>query len=118
GATGSAPRLTAPSAIVIDARDGHVLYRRASDDRRPIASTTKRMTGLLAVEHLPLKRRLRAAPYNAAPAESQIPRAAGERMKVADLLRALMLASANDAAVTLARGAGGSVHRFVRLMNR
>jgi serine-type D-Ala-D-Ala carboxypeptidase (penicillin-binding protein 5/6) len=112
------PRIGAPSAILVDARDGHVLYRRDADARRPIASTTKLMTALLSVERLPLRRRLTAAPYAAAAAESQIELAPGERMSVADLLRGLMLESANDAAVTLARGAGGSVRRFVKLMNR
>jgi D-alanyl-D-alanine carboxypeptidase (penicillin-binding protein 5/6) len=112
------PRPTAPSAIVVDARDGHVLFRRAPDQRRPMASTAKLMTALVSTEELPLRRRLRAAPYHAAPAESQIDLRPGERMSVADLLRALMLESANDAAETLARGAAGSVHAFVRLMNR
>jgi D-alanyl-D-alanine carboxypeptidase (penicillin-binding protein 5/6) len=112
------PRLSAGSAILVDARDGHVLYGREPDARRPIASTTKLMTALLSVERLPLERRLRAAPYHAAAIESQIELAPGERMSVADLLRGLMLESANDAAVTLARGAGGSVRRFVKLMNR
>jgi D-alanyl-D-alanine carboxypeptidase (penicillin-binding protein 5/6) len=112
------PRLSAGSAILVDARDGHVLYRREPDARRPIASTTKLMTALLSVERLPLDRRLRAAPYHAAAIESQIELAPGERMSVADLLRGLMLESANDAAVTLARGAGGSVRRFVKLMYR
>jgi serine-type D-Ala-D-Ala carboxypeptidase (penicillin-binding protein 5/6) len=112
-----APGVSAGSAIVVDARDGHVIYRKAANTRRPIASATKLMTALLSMEHLSLRRRLRAAPYQAAPAESQINLAPGERMSVADLLRALLLESANDAAVTLARGASGSVDRFVRMMN-
>ena len=112
-----APGVSATSAIVVDARDGHVLYRKAPNARRPIASATKLMTALLSVEHLSLRRKLRAAPYRAAPAESQINLAAGERMSVADLLRALLLESANDAAATLARGAAGSVDGFVRQMN-
>jgi D-alanyl-D-alanine carboxypeptidase (penicillin-binding protein 5/6) len=116
--TETAPRLSGNSAILVDGRDGHVLFRRARGARRPIASTTKLMTALLAVERLSLKRKLRAAPYRAAAAESQIHLLPGERMSVADLLRALMLESANDAAVTLARGAAGSAQRFVRLMNR
>jgi D-alanyl-D-alanine carboxypeptidase (penicillin-binding protein 5/6) len=114
----SPPPLSAPSAILVDADDGHVLYRRDPDSRRPIASTTKLMTALLAIDRLPLKRRLRAAPYHAMPAESKIDLAPAERMSVADLLRALLLESANDAAVTLARGAAGSVAGFVKLMNR
>jgi serine-type D-Ala-D-Ala carboxypeptidase (penicillin-binding protein 5/6) len=116
-AAGDLPGVDAQNAIMVDARDGHVLYRRNADERRPIASTTKLMTALLSVERLSLKRRLRAAPYAAAAAESQIGLVRGERMSVADLLRALMLESANDAAVTLARGAGGSVRDFVALMN-
>ena len=57
---------------------------------------------------------MRAVPYQPAPAESRIDLRAGERMAVADLLRALLLESANDAAVTLAVRAAGSVDRFVR----
>jgi serine-type D-Ala-D-Ala carboxypeptidase (penicillin-binding protein 5/6) len=113
----TAPRLSADSAILVDGRDGHVLFRRAPGTRRPIASTTKLMTALLSVERLSLKRKLKAAPYRAAAAESLIHLVPGERMSVADLLRALMLESANDAAATLARGAGGSIQNFVRLMN-
>jgi D-alanyl-D-alanine carboxypeptidase (penicillin-binding protein 5/6) len=115
---GRAPALTASEAILVDARDGHVLYRTAPDRRAPIASTTKLMTALVSREELPLGRRLRAGVYHAAPAESQIDLRPGERMSVADLLRAMMLESANDAAETLARGAAGSVRGFVRLMNR
>jgi serine-type D-Ala-D-Ala carboxypeptidase (penicillin-binding protein 5/6) len=113
----SKPALTASSAVLVDAREGTVLYGRAPDARRPIASTTKLMTALVAIERLPLDRRLRAVRYHAAPAESQIELQPGERMSVADLLRAMMLASANDAAATVARGAGGSRAKFVRLMN-
>jgi D-alanyl-D-alanine carboxypeptidase (penicillin-binding protein 5/6) len=112
------PRLSASSAILVDAHDGRVLYSRAADERRPIASTTKLMTALVSVERLSLRKRLRARTYRAGAAESLVGLVPGERMSVADLLRALMLESANDAAVTLARGAGGSVERFVRLMNR
>jgi D-alanyl-D-alanine carboxypeptidase (penicillin-binding protein 5/6) len=104
--------------LLLDARDGQVLFRRAEMARRSIASATKLMTALLAFERLELGRRLRAAPYAANPVESQIGLGRGERMAVRDLLIALLLESANDAAVTLARGAAGSVRRFVRLMNR
>jgi D-alanyl-D-alanine carboxypeptidase (penicillin-binding protein 5/6) len=116
-AAGARPVLDARSAILVDARDGHVLYRREAGARRPIASVTKLMTALLTVERLPLERKLRAGRYAGAPAESTLGLVPGERMSVADLLRALLLVSANDAAVTLARGAGGSVEGFVSLMN-
>ncbi len=112
-----APAPTARAAILVDARDGHVLYRRAPRARRPIASATKLMTALLAIEKLPLAKRLTAPKYDAGPLESQIHLRPGERMSVADLMRALLLESANDAAVTLARGVAGSVPAFVQRMN-
>ena len=111
------PDLSARAAIVVDARDGHVLYRRDPTQERPIASATKLMTALVALEELPLGREVRAVPYSPAPAESRIDLRAGERMSVADLLRALLLESANDAAETLAVRAAGSVDRFVGRMN-
>jgi D-alanyl-D-alanine carboxypeptidase (penicillin-binding protein 5/6) len=111
------PQVDAGAAIVVDGRDGHVLYRRDPTEERAIASATKLMTALVALDALPLDRELRAVPYNPAPAESRINLRAGERMSVADLIRALLLESANDAAETLAVRAGGSIRRFVRLMN-
>jgi serine-type D-Ala-D-Ala carboxypeptidase (penicillin-binding protein 5/6) len=94
-----------------------VLYRHRERDRRPIASTTKLMTTLVALDKLPLGKRVRAAAYTPGPAETQINLRPGERMAVADLLRALLLASASDAAETLAVRSAGSVRRFVGLMN-
>jgi serine-type D-Ala-D-Ala carboxypeptidase (penicillin-binding protein 5/6) len=111
------PEIGARAAVLVDGRDGYVLYARHPRQRRPIASTTKLMTALLALERFPLRKRLRAAPYQAAEAESRIDLRPGERISVGDLLRALLLESANDAAVTLARGAAGSVESFVDDMN-
>jgi D-alanyl-D-alanine carboxypeptidase (penicillin-binding protein 5/6) len=113
-----APAVAARTAILVDARDGHVLYRRAPSAERPIASATKLMTALVALDELALEREVRAVPYAAAAAESRIDLRTGERMSVADLLRALLLESANDAAETLAVRAAGSVGAFVRLMNQ
>jgi D-alanyl-D-alanine carboxypeptidase (penicillin-binding protein 5/6) len=111
------PSITARSAVLVDARDGHVLYSREPRARRPIASATKLMTALISLQQLPLRRRLEASPYRAGPAESQINLRPGERMAVRDLLLGLLLESANDAAVTLARGTTGSVRAFVARMN-
>jgi D-alanyl-D-alanine carboxypeptidase (penicillin-binding protein 5/6) len=106
------------AAIVVDARDGHVMHARAADGRRAVASTTKLMTALLALERARPRDVFTAPPYDALPAESRIDLAAGERMTVADLLEALLLESANDAAATLARGVSGSTAAFVAAMNR
>lgn len=111
------PKISAASAIVVEASTGDVAYARRANDRRQIASTTKMMTALVSRADLPLSKTLRAAPYNALPVESKIDLRTGEPMRVADLLRALMLESANDAAVTLAVGAAGSRAAFVRQMN-
>ena len=105
------PAISARTAVLVDARDGSVLYARRPRSRRPIASATKLMTALISLQQLPLSRRLVASPYRAGPAESRINLRAGERIAVRDLLLALLLESANDAAVTLARGTTGSVPR-------
>jgi serine-type D-Ala-D-Ala carboxypeptidase (penicillin-binding protein 5/6) len=112
------PALSAPSAVLIEASTGDVLYRRAAEKRRPIASTTKLMTALLTLERAKLGDEVTASDYVASPIESKLSLRPGERLSVADLLRGLMLESANDAAVTLAEYIGGTRAGFVRMMNR
>jgi len=114
-----APRLQgAKAAIVMEATTGDVLLAHNADQRRQIASTTKLMTVLVALERGDLDDVFSAADYDPAPAESQIGLRSGERMSVRDLLRAALLPSANDAAATLAVGTMGSTPDFVREMNR
>jgi serine-type D-Ala-D-Ala carboxypeptidase (penicillin-binding protein 5/6) len=112
------PEISAPSAILIDSASREVLYARAAEKRRAIASTTKLMTALLTMERTRLGEKVTASSYVASPIESRLSLRPGERMSVADLLRGLMLESANDAAVTLAEHISGSRAAFVRLMNR
>jgi serine-type D-Ala-D-Ala carboxypeptidase (penicillin-binding protein 5/6) len=112
------PQVSAKSAIVIDAANGDVLYAKAPNRQRPIASTTKLMTALLTLESVSLKDEFEAPAYRGSPAEVTIGLQPGERMTVRDLMRALLLPSANDAAATLAHGVAGSRARFVRMMNR
>jgi serine-type D-Ala-D-Ala carboxypeptidase (penicillin-binding protein 5/6) len=107
----------AEAAIVIDGRNGEVMFAKRAGARRQIASTTKLMTALLTLERTRPRRVIRAADYDAAPVESQIELRPGERMRVSDLFEALMLESANDAAVTLAEGISGSRDAFVADMN-
>jgi serine-type D-Ala-D-Ala carboxypeptidase (penicillin-binding protein 5/6) len=108
---------SAASAIVVDAADGTPMFEKNADERRAIASTTKLMTALLALERARPGDVFVAPPYDALPQESKINLAAGERMKLADLLEALLLESANDAAVTIAEGVSGSREAFVEEMN-
>jgi D-alanyl-D-alanine carboxypeptidase (penicillin-binding protein 5/6) len=107
----------AKSAIVIDGRNGEVMFAKRPGARREIASTTKLMTALLTLERAEPSQVFTAADRRPAPVESQIGLRRGERMKVADLFKALMLESANDAAETLAEGISGSQAAFVAAMN-
>jgi len=111
------PSITADTAVVIDARTGETLYARAANRRRAIASTTKIMTAIVAREEAELSDIFPASSYRPAPVESQINLRRGERLSLRDLLEALMLASANDAAMAIAEGVSGSSDAFVDEMN-
>jgi D-alanyl-D-alanine carboxypeptidase (penicillin-binding protein 5/6) len=114
---GGAPQPDADAWVLVDADDGERLAGSGVSRELAIASATKLMTAYLALQELPLDRRLPAANYSALAVESVLGTRAGERVSVRDLLYALMLASANDAAVTLAEGVSGSVPKFVEEMN-
>ena len=111
------PSVLAPHAILVQPQTGDVIVRKGADAERPVASATKLMTALLVLERASLDDVFTAVPYNAQPAESRINLKAGERMSVRDLMRALLLESANDAAATLAVGVSGSQPAFVAEMN-
>ncbi|MGH2990287.1 MAG: D-alanyl-D-alanine carboxypeptidase family protein [Solirubrobacterales bacterium] len=114
-----APSPDARAWVLVDASDGDRLAGRSISSTHSIASTTKLMTAYLALRELPLERRIAAPDYQPiSPAETLANLAPGERVSVNDLLHALLLGSANDAAVTLAEGVSGSVPRFVREMNQ
>jgi D-alanyl-D-alanine carboxypeptidase (penicillin-binding protein 5/6) len=107
----------AESAIVVDGRNGETMFAKRPGRRRSMASTAKLMTALLTLENARPREVFTAADYDALPVESQIGLRPGERMTVADLLKALLLESANDAAATLAEGVSGSAAAFVAEMN-
>ncbi|MBJ7342937.1 MAG: D-alanyl-D-alanine carboxypeptidase, partial [Solirubrobacteraceae bacterium] len=111
------PSLSASSAILIEPSSGEIIYSRNPYQRREIASTTKMMTALLLLERRSLKHRVRVANYNPGAGESTAGLIPGERLTSADMLRALLLASANEAAVSIAIDVGGSQKGFVRMMN-
>ena len=111
------PVPNADAAIVVDGRDGEVMFAKNANERQSIASTTKLMTALLTLEEARQREVFTASDYVAAPVESQIGLRPGERMTVRDLFVALLLESANDAAATLAERVSGSVDEFVADMN-
>jgi D-alanyl-D-alanine carboxypeptidase (penicillin-binding protein 5/6) len=102
---------------LVDAGDGDRLTAANPDDSRAMASTTKLMTAYLSMRELSLDARLVAPPYQPLPGESLLGLMPGERISVRDLLYGLLMASGNDAAVTLAHGVSGSTPAFVRKMN-
>ena len=114
------PQLSVTAAILIEQSTGQRLYGYRVNRERPIASTTKLMTALVTLQHEHHLSKIFTAPdYVAAPSDSQIGLVPGEQMSVHDLLLALMLPSADDAAEDLAYNVGhGSVGRFIGMMNR
>ena len=109
--------LQAQAAILVDAKTGHVLWALRAHERRPVASTTKIMTALLALRKL--------APNDIVTVAPSVPRVplvreglrAGERVPAWKLFYSMLLYSGNDDALALAIAAGGDKWTFVREMN-
>jgi D-alanyl-D-alanine carboxypeptidase (penicillin-binding protein 5/6) len=112
------PHLSVRSAILVEQSTGRRLSGVDPYHEMPIASTTKLMTALVTLEHVRLNRTFVNPSYTLSPADSQIGLVPGERMSVHDLLLALLLPSADDAAEDLAYNVGHhSVSRFIAMMN-
>ncbi|HZU40417.1 MAG TPA: serine hydrolase [Solirubrobacteraceae bacterium] len=112
------PALHATAAALLDADTGQLLYGHNAQRPLAIASTTKLMTALITLERVPLSAVFADPNFYFAPGDSQIALIPGERMTVHDLLLALLLPSADDAAADLAYNIGGhSIARFLTLMN-
>jgi D-alanyl-D-alanine carboxypeptidase (penicillin-binding protein 5/6) len=111
-------QLTGQSAILIDATTGEVLYEHNSHIPHYPASTTKVMTGILALENLNLSDYVDIDEEASFTGGSRIYLLEGEEITVEELLYALFLESANDAAVALAKKMSGTVESFARLMNK
>ena len=117
GTAPSAPGVSAVSAVLMDAESGRVLYEKNAHEKLPIASTTKMMTALVIREQLNLKDSVVISPEAASVGEQEIWLEPGETLTVKDLLYALMVQSANDAAYALAQYTTGSAQSFAKLMN-
>lgn len=108
---------SARSYCVIDALTGRVLYGSNEDLKHGMASTTKIMTAIVALETAN-KDEIATVSYNASRTEgSSLYLKAGEKMSIENLVYGLMLNSGNDAAVVIAEHIGGSVEEFARMMN-
>lgn len=112
----------APAAILVDAETGQVLYEKNADEIRPPASITKIMALLIAMEevekgNISLDDEVSISRYAESMGGSQIFLAADTRVKFGDLLKAVTIASANDASVAAAEAVAGTYSNFVKWMN-
>ncbi|MGE0025562.1 MAG: D-alanyl-D-alanine carboxypeptidase family protein [Thermoleophilia bacterium] len=113
----AAPRVASPAYIVLNPATGEVLAQRAADRELPMASTTKIMTALIVLERADLDDTFTVPAEAVAVGGSTAQLEEGEQLSVRDLLTGLLVASGNDAAVTLADGVAGSQAAFVQMMN-
>lgn len=111
-------KLYAQSAVLMDAETGRILYEKDPDTKRPMASTTKIMTCILALEQGNLDDEVEVSAYAASMPDVQLNVREGEKYRLEDLLYSLMLESHNDSAVAVAEHIGGSVENFAEMMNQ
>jgi len=112
------PKISAGAAIVLDTVSGRVLYEKNAYTRRSIASTTKIMTAIVALENGNDDEDVIVSKRAAAISGSQVNIKEGKSYKLGDLMYAMMLRSGNDAAIAIAEHVGGSVEAFADMMNR
>lgn len=111
-------QLYAQSAVLMDAGSGRILYEKNGFEQKPMASTTKIMTCILALEYGNLEDYVEVSSYAAGMPKVKLNIQAGERYLLKDLLYSLMLESHNDSAVAIAEHIGGSVEGFAEMMNQ
>ncbi len=109
--------LHAASAVVMEASTGRILYEKNGNEQRAMASTTKIMTLLVALQYGDLDAAITVSALAASQPEVNMNLKEGETFTLRDLLYAMMLVSYNDAAVAIAEGVAGSVEEFCYLMN-
>lgn len=109
--------LYAKAAVLMDADSGRVLYGKNVAEQLPMASTTKIMTLLIALERGNLSDVVTVSAYAASMPDVQLNIREGEQYYLKDLLYSLMLESHNDSAVAIAEHVGGSVEQFAQYMN-
>ena len=109
--------VSARGAVLMEADSGEVIFGQNENARLPMASTTKIMTALVAIESLPVDTVVKITPESVGVEGSSIYLCEGETLTLEQLLYALMLESANDAASAIAIAVSGSVEAFAEKMN-
>lgn len=105
------------SAVLMDGNSGRVLYGKNEEQALPVASTTKIMTLLIALEKGNPEDVVTVSSYAASMPDVQLGIRAGEQYLLKDLMYSMMLESHNDSAVAIAEHIGGSVETFAEMMN-
>ena len=114
----SVPTINSRSAIIYDRLSGSVLYGKAENEKRKMASTTKIMTAIIIIENSNLDDIVTISQKAAGTGGSRLGLHSNDKISIRDLLYGLLLCSGNDSAVALAETIGGSVEEFANLMNQ
>jgi D-alanyl-D-alanine carboxypeptidase (penicillin-binding protein 5/6) len=113
------PEINAPSAMLIESSTGQLIYAKNPDKRLHISAACKLMTILVAVENANLSSYITVSSDSVSAEGSALNLEAGSKYALIDLLYAIMLTSANDAAIAVSEYVGnGNIHEFVRMMNQ
>jgi serine-type D-Ala-D-Ala carboxypeptidase (penicillin-binding protein 5/6) len=112
------PKLSAKAGFAYDLSSGTILYSRSFDEQLPIASLTKLITALTAMDFITDESVITVQPSDVRVIGSNLGLVPGEQIRAYDVLSAMLISSSNDAAQALARHVGGSQEKFVEMMNR
>ena len=115
--TAAVPEISAKAVLIRDIGSGTAIYERNAAEKLPIASLTKLMTALVVIEQVPLEEEVEILAEDLNTAPFRLNFSPGERLTVRELLSAMLVSSANDAALALARHTSGSRQNFVTAMN-
>lgn len=109
--------VSAQASVLIEAESGDIIYEKNAHERLPMASTTKIMTAVVALENGDLNKEISVSPNACGVEGSSIYLSENERLTLEELLYALLLESANDAAAAIAYEIAGGIEEFACLMN-
>ena len=118
GAEAKEPELSAKSAILVCADSGEILYEKNADSRLAIASITKIMTAVIALEYAEKDNKVISFTSDMTAEGSSMYLEVGDRLRITELVKGLMCVSGNDAANAIAEGVAGSRKGFAVLMNK
>jgi len=110
--------VNAKAFVLMDPISGRFLLEKNSEEKRAMASTTKIMTAIIALEKGGLKSQIKVSPKAASIGGSSFYLKSGEALSLESMLYGLLLPSGNDAAVAIAEHIGGTEEKFVKMMNQ